>query len=218
MPCVYTPLDCASAHVAIDVFVTRFGSESGSTIATIRSGAYFGSAMIDAIGSMYSLLYRAKPFSAAFSSPLGASAAQSRLGRSYTTIWIVTGVPPPAWASAASRCPRRPRESVVPAIAAIRSSQTAVEVFATLAIWAPSVPPLAAAAADTRPDQSGFTYPFAPAYGLSTCVPGCVGVVVVVGVVGMVGVKEVVGVVVRVMGVVGVVVGVPGVPSQWTPL
>src|SRR6059058_6192236 len=104
---------------------------------------------------------------------------------------MVTGVPPLAWASAASRCPRRPRESAVPAIAAIRSIQTAVEVLATLAIWAPSVPPLAAAAADTSPDQSGFTYPLAPAYGLSTWVPGCVGVVVV---------------------------GPPGVPSQGAPL
>jgi len=82
MPCTYAPLDCASAHLAVERLVIRLGSESGSTTATIRSDAYFGSAMIEAIGSTYSDLYRARPFSATFSSPLDASAAQSRLGRS----------------------------------------------------------------------------------------------------------------------------------------
>lgn len=51
------------SHIAVppglpEVLVTRFGSESISMMLTIRRLAYFGSAWIAAIGSMYSALYR----------------------------------------------------------------------------------------------------------------------------------------------------------------
>jgi hypothetical protein len=54
MPCTYAPDDCASAHLGFDRFVTRFGSESGSTMVTIRRSRYAGSARIALSGSMYS--------------------------------------------------------------------------------------------------------------------------------------------------------------------
>src|SRR4051794_13433476 len=60
---------------------------------------------------------------------------------------------------------------VPPVTAAIRSSQTAVGVCATLAICEPRVPPLAAAAVVTSSRQSGLMKPTAPEYGLSTCLP-----------------------------------------------
>ena len=62
------------------VLVTRLGSESISMTLTIFRLAYLESAMIDAIGSMNSLLYLL--ISVGPSSPLEARAAQSRPGRS----------------------------------------------------------------------------------------------------------------------------------------
>ena len=61
------------------MLVTRFGSESISMIVTMRRLAYAGRPMIAAIGSMYSVLYRGS--SVGPSSPLDASAEQSRPGR-----------------------------------------------------------------------------------------------------------------------------------------
>src|SRR5689334_8246269 len=68
---------------------------------------------------------------------------------------------PAAWVSASSRWARTPIAVLVPAIAAIRSSQMPVETFAMAA------PPSARAWLA----QSGLTYPRAPTNGLSTCVP-----------------------------------------------
>jgi hypothetical protein len=93
------------------------------------------------------------------SSPLEASAAQSRFGRSYTTMVIATGAVPVRCARAASRWPASVRVMPLPPdTAAIRSSQTAVELLATDRIFAPSVPPTVAAEEVTCADQSGFTY------------------------------------------------------------
>ncbi len=78
------------------------------------------------------------------------------------TNWTTSGEPA-AWRTASSRCPAMPRESTVPVIAAMRSIHTPVDWFATL------LPPGSAAA---FADQSGLTYIFAPAYGLSTRLPG----------------------------------------------
>src|SRR5574340_915774 len=60
-PCTYAPDEFASAHVGLDRLVTRLGKESGSTTATIRRFAYFGSLKILAMGSIYSVLYRLSP-------------------------------------------------------------------------------------------------------------------------------------------------------------
>src|SRR3954451_450210 len=131
---------------------------------------------------------------------------------------ITTGWLPVACETAASRCPASVRVTPEPPVtAAIRSSQTAVELLATFVICAPSVPPTEDAAVVTSLAQSGLTYHFAPANGLSTCVPGVgVAVGVTVPVVG-VGVGVVPGVGVGVLEVV-VGVGVIEVPPQTLPL
>ncbi len=53
----------------------------------------------------------------------------------------------------------------------MRSIHTAVDCRPTTRICAPSVPPAASASRLTWACQSGFTYPVAPAYGLSALVP-----------------------------------------------
>src|ERR1041384_4246448 len=95
------------------------------------------------------------------------------------TNWIVSGWPA-AWRTASSRCATKPLAPAAPSIAAMRSIHTPVGWLAT------RLPPGSAAA---FADQSGFTYIFAPTYGLSTrsLPPGLPGVVVVVVVVVVVG-------------------------------
>ncbi len=79
------PLAFITSHAGVAVargvtLVARLGRESISTAVTMRSPAYFGSARMAASGSMNSVLYR--PISVGPSSPLEASAEQSRPGRS----------------------------------------------------------------------------------------------------------------------------------------
>jgi hypothetical protein len=74
---------------------------------------------------------------------------------------------------------------VPPVTAAMRSSQTAVGYCATLVIWAPRVPPLAAPAVVTSSRQSGLMKPTALAYGLSTCSPEGGGTLLLVEALGL---------------------------------
>ena len=62
--------------------MTTFGSESGSMIATTRMLLVANWLRIEAIGSMYCVSYSVSPAAVAGISPLDASAAQSRPGRS----------------------------------------------------------------------------------------------------------------------------------------
>src|ERR1700752_3714027 len=92
-PCTYAPDDCASWQLGmlklLPVFVTRFGSESGSMTNAKRRLTYFGFLKMPAMTSMYCVLYVVKPsngcvggLAAILSSPFDARAAQSRPGRS----------------------------------------------------------------------------------------------------------------------------------------
>ena len=66
----------------MDWLVTALGSESGSMIATTRMLLVANWLRIEAIGSMYWVSYSVSPALVAGISPLDASAAQSRPGRS----------------------------------------------------------------------------------------------------------------------------------------
>jgi hypothetical protein len=72
----------AFAQAGVLRLVTRLGRLSGSITVTIRIPAYCGWLMIAAIASMYWVLYWARPAGVSGISPLDASAAQSRPGRS----------------------------------------------------------------------------------------------------------------------------------------
>src|SRR4051794_10454277 len=85
------------------------------------------------------------------------------------TMFTRSGVAPDFCARALSRGNFRPLPSALPAIALMRSIHTAVGCFATVCIFAASDESLCRVAAlSTDAAHEGFTYCWAPEYGLST--------------------------------------------------
>src|SRR6187431_337476 len=86
------------------------------------------------------------------------------------------------WVTALSRWNLRPEPSALPVIALIRSIQTAVGCWETVAILDFSVESLwRPAAAVTEADQDGLMYWTAPLYGLSTWLSALALVAVISG-------------------------------------